>query len=68
MSAADKEPTGAAMFGEAVAPDDNPDEDEGAETDEDLRTLGDAALAAFHTGDGLAFAKAIRDLSGDKEE
>lgn len=67
MSAA--EPSAKDMFGdEDAAPDDNPDEDEGAETDEDLRTLGDAALAAFHTGDGLAFAKAIRDLSGDKEE
>jgi hypothetical protein len=64
------EPKGGAMFAEESGPDEaeeQGDEDTG-ETDDDLRTLGDAALAAFHTGDGLAFAKAIRDLSGDREE
>ena len=66
MKADDKEPTGAAMFGDEEAGPDEPEED-GEESDEDLRALGEAALAAQATGDGLAFAKAIRDMLGDKE-
>ena len=62
------EPTPKDMFGDE--PDEaetDGDADEG-ESDDDIRTLGDAALDAFHTGDGLAFGKAIRALTGDKGE
>lgn len=68
MSAAEKlSPKDAsAMFGgEDEAPEEPDDE---GESDDDLRTLGEAVLSAVSTGDALALAKAIRDLSGDKGE
>ena len=65
---APKSPSAAEMFGETAADDaDDADNDE-ASGDEDLRVLGEAALEAQRSGDGLAFAKAIRDILGDKDE
>ena len=70
MSAAEGAAPKSAMFADEGEPDEaeTQGDDDTGESDDDLRTLGDAALAAFHTGDGLAFAKAIRDLSGDRDE
>ena len=69
MSAAEKEPSARAMFGadEEAGPDE-PEENEAEESDDDLRVLGEAAMAAYEAKDGLAYAKAIRDITGDREE
>ena len=66
MSAAEKEPTAGAMFGDEEAGPDEPEED--GESEDDLRVLGEAAIAAYEAKDGLAYAKAIRDITGDREE
>lgn len=55
-----------AMFGGEDEAPEEPADDEG-ENDEDLRQLGEGLMSAVSTGDGLAIAKAVRDIMGDKE-
>jgi hypothetical protein len=52
------------MFGGESDEETDRDAEDG-DGDEDLKVLGDAAIAAHHAGDGLAYAKAIRAIMGD---
>ena len=66
-----KEPSLKSMFGGAEMdhPPDEPETDGDAKAEEeDMRTLGEAAMDAHASGDALAFAKAIKRISNPEDD